>query len=325
MAILGRQVNYGLGLEAIAGTPVTATNWVNQLGFDFNPRSETVTNNSAFGVVERNNGADVLRNWSEGSLEAKLTDRTSGLLLTSAFGNVSSAANADASGNVYDHTFTINQDIEGKTLTLVRKDDVSTIAYAGARVGEWSLNLELGDYVKYSANVLAKQGVSTTATAAYSAENEFLPKHMAVKIDSNTILTAESFSLTVNPNIDPDWEFGSGDPFSFTSKGYEFNFELTCRYQDTVLETAYKDGTYHSFEVAAVNTGATIGTSANPSLVITAPRFSVTDWTLNQDLDSPVTQTLTGTIYYSQSDSKAIQAVLTNTVEEYVPAGGGES
>lgn len=317
MADLGRQVKYGLGKEATAGTAVAPTHWLNQLNFELNPQSEYAVNNSAYGVVEKTNEATVLRQWAEGNFEAKLTSDTSGLILLGAFGSVSSAADADLSGTVYNHTFNLNQNINGQSLTLVRKDSLSTLAYALGRFGEWSLSMELGDYVKYTANVLAKKGTATTATAAFTSETEFVPKHMTVKVGGSTISTVESFNLTVNPNLETDWEAGNGAPFGFSSRGFDLSFEMTCRYNDQTLEDAYNNGTNVALEVSAVNTDVTIGTAKNPGLVITAPKCNITDWTRNEELDSPLTQTLTGTIHYSSADARAIRAVLTNTTSSY--------
>ncbi len=217
MSDLGRQIKYGIGKETTAGAAVAATNWLNQLSFEFNPRSEYVTNNSAFGVIERTNSSDVLRQWAEGNFEAKLTPDTGGLILLGAFGSVATADNADTNAIVKDHTFTINQNIAGQSFTLVRKDSISTQAYALARFGEWTLNMELGDYIKYTANMLAKKGATTTATPAYTSETEFVPKHMSVKTATteagfgaaSNISALESFNLTVNPNLEPDWESGN--------------------------------------------------------------------------------------------------------------------
>lgn len=321
MSFLGRQVSYGIGKETTPGTAVAATHWINQLSFELNPMSEYVNNESAFGVIEKTNSANVMRKWAEGTFEAKLTDLTAPLVLQGAFGSVSTATNVDASGTVYDHTFNINQNVSGQSFTLVRKDAVSTQAFALARFGEWSLSMELGDYIKYSADVLAKAGSTTTATVAYSNENEFVPKNITVKTATTTgglagataVATLESLTLTVNPNLEADYAAGSEVPYGFTSRGYDLSFEMTMRYEGSTYEDAFKNGTELALQVSAVNSDVTIGTSGHPGLVITAPKMNISDWSRNEDLDSPVTQTMTGTIHYSVADAYALRAVFTNT------------
>ena len=325
MAQIGRQVKYGWGKETTANTGVAATHWTNHLSFELTPRSEYLNNESAYGVIERTNESTLLRQWAEGTLEAKLTSDSAGLILLGAFGSVSTGDNADTNPAVKDHTFTINQNVAGQTFSLIRKDDLSTMRYVGARIGEWELSMELDDYVKYTANILARKGASTTATPAYTTETEFVPKHISIKTASSeaglagaSALTAvESFTLTVNPNLHTNWSAGSADPESFTSDGYEISFEMTARYNDQTFENAYNASTTLALQVAATNTDVTIGAAANPKLVITAPKFNITDWTRSEDLDGPITQTFTGTIHYSVSAAKALTAVLTNTTASY--------
>jgi len=325
MSQLGRQVKYGIGKETTAGTEAAASFWVNQLGFALAPKVTYADNDSAWGVVEKTNDSTITQQWAEGSLNAKLTADASGLILLAAFGSVSSQANADGSGSVYDHTCTINQDITGQTLTFIRKDAISTLAYTLGRIGQWKLDMKLNDYIQFTADVMAKAGTPTTATPAYSEETEFVAKHASVKtassvanLSSATAQSAvESFTLTVNPNLTTDLEAGSEDPYSFSSQGYDFSFEMECRYNDDTFKDAYTNGTKLAFELDILNSDVTIGTSAHPELKFTAPRLVVTDWAPTEDTGKPMTQKITGTIHYSPSDAYALKAVLTNLTASY--------
>lgn len=325
MSDLGRQVKYGIGKESVAGTAVAPTNSLNQLKFDMNPMVEYVTNDSAYGVLEKENTSDVNRQSSKGSLEAKLTSDTGGLLLLGAFGSVTTADNADSDASVKDHTFNVNQSINGQTFTLVRKDSLSTMQYALGRFDNWQLTMALDDYVKVSADVLAKVGASTTWSPAFTAEPEFVAKHISVKTASTVsglsgataVSTVSSFTLTVNANLQADYQAGSSDPYGFSSQGYDFKFEMECRYNDQTFENAYKNGTTLALQVSAVNSDVTIGSAAHPGLVFTAPKMIITDWARTEDLDKPLSQKMTGTIHYSVADSYALRAVLTNTTASY--------
>lgn len=321
MADLGRQVKYGIG----KGADAAATKWVNQLKFELNPKSEYINNESAYGVIEKTNQSDITKKWAEGSLEAKLTSGFAGDILLASFGTVVTSDNADTDPTVKDHTFTINQNISGQPYTFYRKDGLSTEKYTLGRVGNFELSMELDDYIKYTADVMAKVGVTTTATPAYNDETEFVAKHFSVKTAANTaglaaalnISSVESFTLTANSNIEADFQAGDVEPYGFTSRGYELSFEMTARYNDTVYETAYRNGTTVALQVTAKNTDVTIGATAKPGLVFTAPKVNITDWARSEDLDSPITQTFTGTIHYSAADAYALRGVLTNTTAAY--------
>lgn len=321
MAELGRNVKYGIGI----GSDVAAAQWFNHLEFGLKPVNQYINNTSAWGNVVRTNSASIARSYTEGSLVEKLTANRAGYVLLGAFGSVSTGDNADTDASVKDHTFTINSDIDGQAITLYRKDELQTLKYTGARIGEWSLEMELDDYIRFNASILAQAGESTTATPAFVEDTEFLAKHFTIKSASTVaglsgataVSGVQSFTLTMNPNLEADNEAGSDAPMSFTSRGFELSFEMTCRYTDTTFETAYNNGTDLAFQIGATNTDVTIGTAANPGLVLTAARVNITDWDRTGDLDAPLDQTMTGTIHYSPSDAYALQAVLTNTTASY--------
>jgi len=325
MADLGRQVKYGIGRETVYGTGVPAASWINQLSFSLDPVVEYVDNVSAYGTVVKTNNSTPLRQHAEGEFEAKITSERAGYFLLGAFGTIVTTTNPDASNAVYNHTATIKEDIAGQSFTLVRKDSLTTKAYPGARFGEFTVTMELGDYIRYTANIISKVGAATTSTPAYTSETEFLPKHFTVKTASTAaglgaataIATIQSFTLTVNPNLEIDWESGNKDPYAISSHGYDLGFEMTLRYGGTTYEDAYLNGTKLALQVNAINTDVTIGTAAKPGLVFTAPSIHITDFSRSEDLDSPVEQSITGVIHYSPADAYALTAVLTNTKTNY--------
>jgi hypothetical protein len=322
---IGRLVKYGLGKETVANTAVGASTWISQLAFNLNPKTDYANNEGSFGVIEKTNDSTALRSWTEGSMEAKLTSLSSGYVLLGAFGSVSTAANSDASTTIKDHTFTINQNVLGQTFTFYRKDSISATRFAGSRIGKWELTMDLDKYVFFKADIMAGSGSSTTATPAYVVEPEFVAKHCSVKTattaaglsGATAYASIQSFTLTVEPNLETNWQAGSASPESFTSNGYEMKFEMETRYNDQVYENAYKNGTALALQVTAKNTDVVIGTSANPGLVLTAPKMYITDWARKEDLGKPVTQKMTGTIHYSSSDAYSLKAILTNTQASY--------
>jgi len=321
MAELGRQVKYGLGRETVFGTAASIATWINQLSFQLDPVVEYVNNSSAYGTVVKTNNAQVLRQSAAGNFECKVTSDRTGYFLLGAFGTVTTTTNPDASNLVFNHTATISENIAGQSFTIVRKDALTTKAYTGARIGNFSVSMELGDYIKYSGDIMSKIGTATTATPAFTTETEFTPKYFSVKTATTTaglpgatkIGTIQSATININPNLEIDWESGNPDPYSFSSNGYDLTFEMTLRYNSTVFEDAYLAGTKLALEISCVNTDVTIGTAAKPGLVFTAPNIHITDWSRSEDMDGPIEQSLTGTIHYSAADAYALKAVLTDT------------
>lgn len=319
---LGRQVAYGIGIEETAGTPVAPSHWFNHLGFSLNPVVTKAANNSAWGNIVRTNGSSVVREHAEGNAEAKLTSNLGAIILALAMGDVSSVANSDASGEVYDHTIRLTEDIMGRTATLTRKDSVSTERFAGARFTNWELSLDLDGYLTFTADILAKKGEDTTATAAYDEQPEFVAKHLNIRqaasasaiSSAGNISKVQEFSLSMNSNVEADNEAGAGTPSSFSSRGYELSFSMTKRHTDDTFKNAYENGDYAAWQTLIENTDETIGTSAHPAFQFTAPRVSIDEWERDGDLDNPQNEVMTGNIHFSPAEGYAIEALVTNTL-----------
>lgn len=322
MADNGRQVRYGVGI----GADVAPAAWLDHLSVELNDRTEHVMNNSATGRLERTNSSLALRSWAEGPYEEKLTADRSVYTLLGVFGSISTTDNADSNAAVKDHTLNLSQNVEGQPLTFYRKDSLTTKKYKNARLGETTISMALDDYVRISSNVLASKGVTTTATPTTSAEAEFVAKHFSIKASTTGIAgiaaatgisTVESCVLTINPNLRINWEAGSDEPESFTSEGYEVSFELSKRYNDTTFEDAYNNDTELAFQLTLENTDVLIGTAAHPKFVFPAPHVKITDWAKNEELDGPITETMTGTIHFDRTAGYALRAIVTNTTASY--------
>ena len=326
MAETGRKVSVGLAREAVRGTAETSADyWINHLSQSITPQTEKVMNESAVGVLSTFNDSTGVYEWAEGSIEQKLSDESAGLMLLGAFGTVNSAANADASEDVYDHTFTLSNSNSPQSLTVIRRDAVSNKAYPLGMINNYDLEMELGDYIKHTADFITAPGVTSTATVTRIKENEFKPKYAGVKFAANlaglsgasNLGTVQSFRITLNRNVERDHEAGSNAPYDISVRGIEVSGELVLRYDSNVQEVAYLDDVKRAMEISIVNTDETIGTSANPGLVFTAPKVTLESWDLDQTLDDKVTQTIGFQALYDVDEASQIEAVLTNLVATY--------
>jgi hypothetical protein len=325
MGFTGRKVAVGIARETTRGTAVVPAYWINHLSQSIVPRTEKVMNESALGVLSTFNDSTQVYEWAEGSIEAKLSATSGGLVLLGAFGTVNSALNADASEDVYDHTFTLSNSNSPQSLTITRKDDVDNRAYPLGMINNFELNMELGDYIKFTADFLASSGSSSTANVSRIEEVEFKPKYASVKMAANlaglsgatALATVQSFRITVNRNVERDHEAGSNAPYDISVRGIEVNGEIVLRYENATQRDAYLNDTKRAMEISIVNTDETIGTAANPSLTFTMPKVTLEDWNLDQALDDKVTQTLGFQALYDVSEAEQVEAVLTNLVASY--------
>jgi hypothetical protein len=323
--LIGRRVSVGFGVESAYGTEVAPTQWMKHTKLDFQRKTTRIENDSAVGRNEGVNDSAIVEEWAEGSLEGKMYDQSIGFLLYNIFGSVSSAANTDASGSVYDHTFSIANSNVAKSLTIARVDGaIAKRRHGMATLDELDITTKQGDFVRIKAALKAKSGTTSTDTPAFVKENHFTSKHVTVKLAANlagltgaTAIAAKSVSLNLKRDSTPWYPLGSIDPAAFETGKWTFNGEFVLRYDASTLEDLWFANTAQALSIVFKNTDVTIGTSTNPGLVITAPQVRLHTFGKSDDLDSIVEQTVGFTGELSLADGYMLQAVLTNLKTSY--------
>lgn len=321
---IGRRVSVGLGLESTPGTEVAAATWARHLSLTFQRKTETIDNESALGRVEASDDSAIVKQWAEGTLEGKVCDSTIGYVLYNVLGSLSTGDNADSDASVKDHTFTVNQSNVAKTLTVYRKDPVSDRRHGFGTIERLEISWEAGEWVKFTADIKAENGATTTSTVSYAAENEFTSKHVTVKLASAvaglgaaSALTTKSGKITIERPANVFFASGSVDLSSITTGSLKVMGELVLQYEDSTYEDFWAGNTARAMSISLVNTDVTIGSSANPGLVVTMPKVRLNTFDMSDDLDEIIEQTVGFKGELSVSDAYMIQAVLTNTTASY--------
>ncbi|QNK82599.1 phage tail tube protein [Nakamurella sp. PAMC28650] len=317
--VSGRKVSYGIAKEGPRGIATTPTNWIPLLTFDFQNKSDQIWNESVFGVLNKNSGSELVKDYAEGKLEGKVTDQTFGLLLYAALGNYSGALHA-AETLVKDHTFTQSQANNPQSLTITRVDGNTDKNYPLAMLKSLEITVVVGEFVKYVAEFVSKKGVAGTDTVAYVLENEFKAKFATAKTAATTAglgaasaIPMKSFKIKIARKVNPYYVFGSNDPNEIFVEDFETSGEFVLRYTDQTYENYMFNNTVQALQVAVVNTSVTIGTSANPALTITLPKADASSWKIDMKADGIVEQTVGFMGLFDFASSTEISAVLTNS------------
>ena len=322
----GRKVAFGLKKEAVRGTAETAAAlWLNHLSLGFYPRAEKALNESAIGVLFKNNDSTTMTKWGEGDFEVKATDINLGYLFHAAMGTVVTSDNADTDPLVKDHTFSFDQSNSPASYTFFRKDDNINEAYALGMVSQLELNSELGKWLQVKGSIITKPATSSSATVTRTNDTEFKPKHMAVRLAANTaglgaasdIATLQSLRLTVDRAVDRDLQHGTDTPYDISVREIEISGEIVLRHVSDVHRQAFEADTQQAMRISIINTDVVIGAAANPGLVITLPKVTFDNWQLDQGLGDKVTQTIGFKALFDISAATAMSAVLTNTQASY--------
>lgn len=317
---IGRKVAVGLGKETVRGTAVAPTFFVRHLSLDFKQKGEVVQNESALGVREKFSDSEIVKEWGEGKLEGKVNDKSIGLILLGVFGSVVSAA----SGAGFNHTFNVDESNTPQSLTVALKDGVTSRRFALAMIKSLEITIEAGEYVKFSADIVAKKGVDTANTVAYVTEYEFTSKDAYVKFASTTgglaAATAsaiKSAKLTIDTGVEAYYEVGNTSPAEIHAGAIELTGEVVARHSDTSYEDLYHNNTRRAMLIGMKNTAVDLGAGLNPKLEFTLEQARISDWDTSNDLDSIVEQTMGIAAEFSTATGKAVSAVLTNGQASY--------
>lgn len=322
--ISGRKIAYAIGKETVRGTSVAPAYGIAHLDGDFKPRVEKAINDSSIGVLADANDSAVVKEWAEGDLTSKFTPDAGGLLLLAGFGNVVTSDNADANAIVKDHLFTMSENNQHPSFTLVRKEANKNERYSLATCRKWEMEVVVGEYVKVTTGWIAKKGATGADTVTFIDEPEFVPKYAALRRAANVAGLAggsdtkvRRFRVTIEKTVADDYVFGSNSPDDFFVTQYAVTGEMELRYETTSEYDLYAGDTKNALRLSLVNTDVTIGTAARPGLVLQLPKLSATEWDVDQGKDAVVMQTVGIKGLFDIATAQAIQAILTNTVASY--------
>lgn len=322
---IGRLVNLGIAKESTRGAGAAATYWLPRTVLSHDSKADKMPSSESLGVIEDAADYFVMKQFAEGNVEGEVRDKAFGLFLYGMLGSVSSAVKETTA---YNHTFTTSATNNHQSLCFEVDDPDDDMRFNLVMLNELTINLELGEIVKYIANFRSKVHQDTSGlSASYTSENRFLARHATVKIATNRAgLTAASalelkrFSLTVRKNLVDDDKLGSIQMDDILNKQLEVEGEMELNLNDkTTRDLALDVNTYRAMRLDLLNSDITIGATSNPQLVIDMPRVGFYDWNADKSLDEIVKQTIGFKALYdvANSENAIYSAILTNEATSY--------
>ena len=321
--IIGRQIEAGIGVEYTRGSePAGPEKWFKNVMASIVERAEKVVDDNKRGVMEDSEGARVIKKWIEGELSGILHADAIGYILYNLYGAVSSS---NVAGSVYSHEFTVPQNnIEHASLSIYAKDGaVQQKVYTNGMVSTLELSASVDDYIRFTANFLAKQSASNSDTPSYDTEYDFIARDIVVKMaDSEAGLSGAS-AIKVK-NISVNWDtglirdhvVGSYFPDDLYDGKMSIEGEFTLNFDATTYKDLFLADTYKYMQIAI--TGETdIGGGNYPTLTILFYKVGIMDWNREGGNDELVTQTVRFKAFYRASDSGASKVTLQNLTTEY--------
>lgn len=325
--IIGRQVSLGIAKETVRGTPNAAADfWVPFEEMSLDEKDLKALDDQANGVIEDSTSQSIVKQWAELSGKFLIGDKHFPLILFSTLGSLSTGANADASGTIKDHTITVGQSVQHQALSLYLDDPAAQDYKHGlGAIESLEISYEQGKYIGYALKMMAKKGATTTNTPSVSNENRFAPQHVTFKLATNqaglgaaSAQIVKMLKLKISTGLEDDSVLGNLTPADFLNKKLVIEGEVEAIWQnESDFKTFTLAGTQKAMRLDLTNTDVTIGTAANPKLVIDLYKVIFSELNRPFKINDVIRQTLQFKAHYSIADSKMISIVATNAQASY--------
>lgn len=318
---IGRQIKLGIGKETTRGTAVAPDYWVKATGFDHDDQVDYANAEGSIGSLAPTYDGFPVKQWAEGGFRGIITDEHFGLLLLSLLGSVSDST---VETGVYDHDYTLNEDVQHQSLTVVLEEPNQEHQFALAMLTSLELKFEMGELPSYTANFMSQKGDTASVTASFSAENKFRPHDFAfgyaddiAGLSSPTSVSVKSMTINFEKNVTDDQYLGNIEPEDFLNQEFKVTGSAELLFENDTYLGFFQDGTHKALQVTLTRSDVTIGASSNPTLTIQLAKCQFSGWSREKELSSVVTQTLEFEAHYSLADSQIGNITLRNTVASY--------
>lgn len=322
---IGRLADIGVKIETTRGTAEsTATFWLPKMSFTYDDKIDQAVDESSVGVIEDAVDAKIVGKYADGEFEGNIGDRSIGVLLKAALGTVSTTGPTETS--VYVHTFTVQEDAQCDSLTIMQDDANQDYSYPLGMIDSFALDVMLKEFAKVTVGFRSKPGSTASHSPSYTVENRFLPQHGTFKyadaqsgLGAGTEINIKSFQLTINKNVEDDMKLGSVSAVDILNKQMSAEGSLELVFDAETLKTFMLADTAKAIRIQLANTDVTLqsGGSLNPKLIIDLHKVKFSNFTRNYSNDDIVTATVDFKGFYSTTDSAMITVALTNTQASY--------
>lgn len=319
--IIGRQFWVGMAKEASRGTAVTTpTFWVPFTDLTIDEKQEGAFDGQSYGLIEDSISRTLTKQWMEGSIAGNIGDASFGLLLYAMLGTLTSHSAHAGESVVYDNIFNVAESAQHQSLTFAVHDPAAgqDYTYANSVVSKLELSFALKQFLTFTASIMGLKGATHSAySPSITAENHFVPQYIAATF-GGTNIKLKSGKLTISSNPESQDVLGSLAPADFLNKEFTVEGQVEAIWQNEGdFKTAFMANTAQDFKFDIKNTDVTIGSAANPELILEMPQCYITDLGRPIKVKDLIYQTVKFKATYSTGSSYMLKATLTNTQNGY--------
>src|SRR6185369_14925993 len=322
MEIIGRELEVGFSTESSRGSAEGSVDkWFRKVAASIVERAEHADDDSTRGVLEDMEGRRVVQKYIEGDLEGIVHADAIGYLFSSLYGQVDSAVVA---GSVYDHVFTLRQEVDHQSLTVFAKDgDAQQLKFAGCMVNTFEINAAVDDFVRFTAGIIGRTAADDASVPSYDTEYDFIGRDITVKIaDTEEGLTGASaipvkeITITHDQGGIRDHVFGSQTPNEIYNGKHSIEGEIMLNFADETYKDLYL-GDGAKYMSVTIEGEANLGGNNKPTITYVFNKVQINDWNRSGGSDELVTQPISFKAYYNETDGEASKVTVRNLTSSY--------
>lgn len=308
---IGGLTQLGLARETTRGTPVVPTFTVPWVNFTFDDKVAVYNSQEALGVLDDQAEQYIGEKWGEGDIEGEVRDKSFGLILYALMGT-----EAPTGAGPYTHTYTLLQTSAHPSLTLTVDDPSGAGDYQFplAMLEKLSLDIKLGELIKYNATFISKPSESAAAfTGAPTAENKFVPTQVTFKLAATradlaaaTPVKVQNLKIEFNKNLLRKQFLGSMAPDDILNQAFSCEGTFQLPYEDQTYKNYELNNTYKAMSITIQNNDVTLAGGGSPTIVITLPRVGFKNWTPQRPKGALYEQTIDFKAYRDVTNSEAL-------------------
>lgn len=296
---VGARKEIAFAKETARGTVANpaASSWRPHEGYDFSPKNTKATIKSAAGNTTDSLGAEIMQEWSEGSIPMLAAVEFMGDLANMIAGKAPDTS-ASVGDGYYQHDWsTLIANGNANRHISYTVSTIDPIAggkqYALAMLNTFALEAGVEDFIKVALSMIARKEAAATLTSSYSATDEyFKPTALLFYIAptyaglaSAVAMNTANITFNGNKNAVPVYAHGSSQPEDIVNQRVGFNGSLTLPYTNTTLRDLGLSDNTGALRIKLVR-----GTYA---FQITLPSVDFTDWNHDAGIDAFMPNTVT--------------------------------
>lgn len=293
----------GINKESSRGTGADATFWMPKTAISFDDKVHKALVMGSYGsIADAPFTAQVVSKWSEGDIEGEVNVNSFGLLLLALVGTSSAPATVDTSA--YRHSYTLQNDVQHDSLTIHVKDPIDSMRFRLAMLNSLSLDVSLGEYVKYTANFMSKAHQDEAVqTPTYSTDHRFVHPNLNFKVGGNEV-DIKHLTLTFEKNLEKVEKLGTPEPDDILNKGIKIYGSIELPYEDRTWRNYMLNNDIKTLRITLTGSKLIGVATQHAELDIQFDKVHFYEWESSRDLAEIASQTINFEVMYELKNTR---------------------